>query len=118
MQVKTKFKCDTVSSHAWGGKTVTAKVAELNTVYTNNPEDNLFSAATPSGSIKITVTNPLTMDFLQPGKNYYVYFEECPDQRDTWELNQSIPQGAYSGCGTSGSSGYHQTSPGVARTEQ
>ncbi len=81
-QVKSKFICDSVNHLAYGHRTTSAKQAKLSAVYAGdkNAEDNQFSNATPCGAIDITVTNPDTMDFIQPGKKYYVYFEECENQ--------------------------------------
>lgn len=81
-QVKSKFVCDSLTSHSYGNKQVVAKEAKLKAIYAGdkNAEDNQFSQATPSGDISILISNPETMDFIQPGKKYYVYFEECENQ--------------------------------------
>lgn len=47
---------------------------ELSAVYTNTPEDNSYAKTTPSGSIKMTVTNPEAIAKLPVGKSFYVDF--------------------------------------------
>jgi hypothetical protein len=47
---------------------------EMSAVYTGSPEDNSYASATPSGSIKMTVTNPEAIDKLPVGKSFYVDF--------------------------------------------
>lgn len=56
-----------------------SKTAKLNTIYSDSPEDNEFNQATPFGSIEITIDNPKAMDFLKPGKSYYVDFTEVKE---------------------------------------
>ncbi len=41
------------------------------------PEDQKFSAATPSGRIEMLVDNPPARAFFKPGKAYYVDFTEA-----------------------------------------
>ncbi|MDR3741622.1 MAG: hypothetical protein P4L40_21595 [Terracidiphilus sp.] len=47
---------------------------ELSAVYSNTPEDNSYAMAKPSGSIKMTVTNPEAIALLPVGKSFYVDF--------------------------------------------
>ena len=44
---------------------------------TANPEDISFSEATPSGEVKIYVTNPVVIGTFKPGKNYYLDLIPC-----------------------------------------
>ena len=44
---------------------------------TANPEDVSFSAATPSGELKIFVSNPKVINSFKPGKNYYLRLIPC-----------------------------------------
>jgi len=44
---------------------------------TANPEDVSFSAATPSGELKIYVSNPAVIGTFKPGKNYYLDLIPC-----------------------------------------
>jgi hypothetical protein len=85
-QLKAKFKCEsvlhlptydrTLEGYVPGG----AKQVELSAVC-GSGEDNQFSEATPSGKITMMVSAPGAKDFIQEGKKYYVYFEECEDQK-------------------------------------
>lgn len=72
--VRAKFKVDEVTDYGYGAKRV-----KLSAVYSHdrNSEDNQFSQATPSGSIEMMVTNPDALEFIQPGKSYYVDFSEA-----------------------------------------
>lgn len=72
--MRAKFYVTSVTDYG------TWKNAELAAQYsTGKPEDNEFAAATPSGSIKIAISNPAAMNYLQPGKKYYVDFTEVQD---------------------------------------
>lgn len=42
--------------------------------YTNTPEDNSFSAATPVAQMTMTVSNPALRDTIKPGQKFYVDF--------------------------------------------
>lgn len=44
---------------------------------TSNPEDVSFAAATPSGELKIYVSNPAVVGTFRPGKNYYLDLIPC-----------------------------------------
>jgi hypothetical protein len=70
-KIRSKFTVTSVEEFSYGGKR-----AKLNAQYSNTPEDNQFAKATPSGQIEITVDNPLTKDYLKPGKSFYVDFIE------------------------------------------
>lgn len=41
-------------------------------------EDRRFAKATPAGMIKMTVDNPSALEYLAPGKAFYVDFTEVP----------------------------------------
>ena len=85
-QLKAKFECATVMRHAKynsekkhyepGGQ----HHVVLNAVCGKTGEDNQFSEATPFGKIEMTVSAETAKGFIQEGKKYYVYFEECEDQ--------------------------------------
>lgn len=49
----------------------------LSPMYSNNPEDNQFSKATPSGSLKMIVTTEVGKAYFTPGKYYYLDFTEA-----------------------------------------
>lgn len=55
-----------------------AQNVRLAAVYdTSNPEDVSFSQATPSGEVKIYVSNPAIIGTFKPGKNYYLDLIPC-----------------------------------------
>ena len=66
--MRAKFRCDGVTAGdgyeevflwaVWGGST--------------NAEDNQFSAATPSGELKMTISNPNAFGFFKPEGKYYL----------------------------------------------
>ena len=47
---------------------------ELSAVYSTNPEDQSYAAATPSANIVMSVTNPDAIEKLPLGKSFYVDF--------------------------------------------
>lgn len=86
-QLKAKFRCEavkllptydnTLKGYVPGG----AKEVEMTAVCGKSQEDNQFSEATPFGKITMQVSAPGAKDFIQEGKKYYIYFEECEDQQ-------------------------------------
>jgi len=46
-------------------------------VYTGSPEDNSFAAATPAGSMTLTISNPALIGVLQPGDRFYLDFSKA-----------------------------------------
>lgn len=67
-KVRGKFTCTKVVSTSYG------KEVGFWALYSNNPEDNNYSAATPSGHITMTVSNPSAQEFFVEGKAYYLDF--------------------------------------------
>ena len=43
------------------------------------PEDQRFSKATPSGSLRMQVDNPAALEQFEPGKAYYLDFTPVPE---------------------------------------
>jgi len=41
------------------------------------PENQRYNTATPAGQLSITIDNPAVVDFLQPGKSYYLDFSDA-----------------------------------------
>lgn len=73
--MRAKFQClNIVQYDGW-------QEANLNAVYggSSNAEDNQFSQATPSGTLKISISNPKAKDFFKPGKAYYLDFKEVEE---------------------------------------
>jgi hypothetical protein len=74
MQVKAKFSCNSILNFQHG------KTAKLNAIYGKEGENADFTKATPNGSIEISISEETpAVDYFQPGKNYYVYFEEVSE---------------------------------------
>ena len=67
--VRAKFFCSAITEFAAGAKRV-----ELETSYSDNPEDNQFSKFTPSGHVSMSVDNPDIDGFFVPGKSYFLDF--------------------------------------------
>lgn len=74
MILRAKFMCTKIEDYG------TLKQVYLNAQYSNTKEDNQFSAATPSGDMKMTVTTEAGMSFFKPGDQYYLDFTEAPKQ--------------------------------------
>ena len=70
-EVRGKFTVTAVTDRS---ATSTYKEIELQAQYSDTPEDNSYSAATPQGSIKMTVTNPAAVEALPIGGVFYVDF--------------------------------------------
>ena len=51
-----------------------AEVVKYAAVSSGTPEDNSFSAATPAGSIELTITNKDLWGTIKPGQKFYVDF--------------------------------------------
>lgn len=51
---------------------------KLTPVYSNDPKSPNYSWSkwTPSGSIELTITNPLAYEQFKPGKTYFVDFQQ------------------------------------------
>lgn len=73
--MRGKFRVDSIN------KTEHAEQLKLSAVYGNstNAEDNTYSAATPSGTIEMTVTNKALWGTLKPGDRFYVDFVPVPE---------------------------------------
>lgn len=72
--IRAKLKC--LSAHRFES----SEAVELTAVYSPDPESPNYSwsQATPSGSVKLTITNPDAFGALEPGREYLVSFEEAP----------------------------------------
>jgi hypothetical protein len=69
MIARCKFTVESVTHHAYGGRTVT-----LATHYDEalSKEDRAFSTATPSGKMQVDISNPKVFDVFKPGAKVYV----------------------------------------------
>lgn len=77
MKVRAKFVVQSVTEH----NTYTGgcyKDVKMNPVMADDVEENKrFHEATPSGEIKMTITNPSAADAFKPGDTFYVDFIEA-----------------------------------------
>lgn len=73
MSTRAKFSCQSVTDHG------TSKEVNLNAVYggDKNEEDNQFALSTPSGNLKMWISNPAVFDFFKPRKSYYLDISEA-----------------------------------------
>lgn len=74
--VRGKFKVTKITHHHGYGQN--AEVT-LSAVYTGSPEDNTYAAATPSGTIQMTITNPAAIEKLPLGESFYVDFTQVEE---------------------------------------
>ena len=51
---------------------------KYNAIYSQNPEDNSFSAATPSATAEFTISNKALLGTYKPGQQFYVDFTPIP----------------------------------------
>lgn len=66
MTVRAKFKCVTVL------KTESGETIELTAVTKHREGNETWAKYTPSGDIKMSVTNPSCFGFYVPGKEYFL----------------------------------------------
>jgi len=71
MQVKAKFRCNSVTDNGYN------KSANLTAVYGTGEGNEDFAKATPNGTLNIGIDNEVpAANFFKPQKNYFLYFEE------------------------------------------
>jgi len=70
-KVRGKFTCTKAVETSYG------KEVSFWALYSNTPEDNSYSAATPSGQITMLVSNPTAKDFFAEGQRYYLDFSKA-----------------------------------------
>lgn len=70
--IRAKFKLTGILNQAWSPD---AKEYRFDAQYdTSTPEDQRFSQATPSGTIRMQVNNPAAHDYFKLGDSYYLDF--------------------------------------------
>jgi hypothetical protein len=74
--VKAKFRCNCITDYG------TQKQAVFSAVWDNGSGENKdFTDATPYGELKININSDrAASNYFQPNKNYYLLFEEAPNQ--------------------------------------
>lgn len=71
--MRAKFRVGSYTQYTGAGRKF-----ELSAVTDDGtPENQRYYTATPSGTLSITIDNPAVVDFLQPGKSYYLDFTEA-----------------------------------------
>jgi hypothetical protein len=68
----TKFKVGSTTN--FGNNNVEAN---LSPVISGSEENKSFSLYTPSGAIKLHITNPDAIDFFEPGAEYFAEFRKA-----------------------------------------
>ncbi len=75
--VRAKFTCDSVVDARHGDQ----KVVHFSATYSDNPEDNSYSEATPFGSLTMHVSNSVpASNYFEQGQAYYLDFSIVPAQ--------------------------------------
>ena len=70
--IRAKFQCCNVEPTGFGGSKVTLLPIWDYTI----PEDERFLKATPSGELTMVIDNPIAVEQLKPGKNFYLDLTE------------------------------------------
>lgn len=72
--IRCKFYCAEVAKKVWSQvpHRVDAEEVTLQAVYGNGEDNKAWSAATPSGRLQITITNPEAQGKFEPGKSYFL----------------------------------------------
>lgn len=71
--MRAKFKLATISHHEGGFANLSFKAV----MYGTGAENEIFNKFTPNGELNMGVTNPLVLDGLKPGQEFYVDFTEA-----------------------------------------
>lgn len=78
MSVVAKFTVNGVTKRkGWDGKNPWLYDVKLNPVTGNSEENKKFYASTPSGEITLSTVNEDAANYLEPGKSFFVTFEEA-----------------------------------------
>lgn len=72
MNIKAKMRCASVTKYDAGAGGYEG--VKLTAVYSDSPENKTFSAATPTASVEMTISNPAAFGAFVPGAEYYVDF--------------------------------------------
>lgn len=71
MSVRAKFRCNAITEKTMNGNDI-CKEVQLNPVYGNGEANKEWSKYTPSGELKMTITNPAASDQFKVNKDYYL----------------------------------------------
>lgn len=79
MNVKAKFRCNQVIDSN-NGNGYTSREVKFGAIYGKDGENASFSKATPSGQLSMYIDKETpAYDHFQPGKDYYLTFEDVPE---------------------------------------
>lgn len=73
MATRAKFNCQTITQYTGGSREVTLSAVTS----AGSAENESFWNATPSGQVKLTISNPKAQEFFEVGKSYYLDFTEA-----------------------------------------
>ncbi len=68
--VRAKFTVTAITNHLYGGTEIEAKPQYDESI----PEDQRFQEATPTGELKMFVSNPAALAEFELGKDFYLDF--------------------------------------------
>lgn len=90
-RTRAKFQCLSVTDHGHN------KSVKLNVVYSRveGSENRDFTKATPSGTIEMTIDNPVAAVQFVPQRYYYVDFQECPEEKQSNERGSAYQKKDY-----------------------
>ena len=74
MTVRAKMKCFTETPLNSGDPNERTAQVHLIPVYGDGEENKTWSKWTPSGEVRLFITNPSAIDQFEPGKEFYVDF--------------------------------------------
>ena len=75
MMVRAKFKCWSILPGQTGNPDDTCAEVRFQAAYGDGKSDNAeWSKWTPSGEIRMFITNPAAIDAFEVGKSYYLTF--------------------------------------------
>ena len=74
MSVRAKFQCLSINHHHTGNPDAVQAEVRLIPVYGNGEANKDWSKWTPSGELKMMITNPSAIAQFELGKEYFVDF--------------------------------------------
>ncbi len=73
--VRAKFWVTDIEHHHTAGPGEVCATVTMMPIYNNgDPENESWSKYTPSGELRMTITNPAAIDAFEKGKPYYIDF--------------------------------------------
>lgn len=71
--MRAKMRIDSVTLNGW------SEEIKLQAVCGTSKEDNSYSEATPSGELRLTISNKALHGKFKPGQKFYLDFTEAPE---------------------------------------